>query len=87
MIQETSERQPLRSANRRRFEPSKNQIEEYTPPSSMRVLLKPQNGDHASDDLTIEVHYVLSTENNYLSESLGPSEILYKKICPTLVRP
>ena len=40
----------------------------------MRERLELQNGDHASDDLAIEVHYVLSTEKLYPSESLGPSE-------------
>ena len=36
----------------------------------MRKLLELQNGDHASDDPTIEVRYVQSTEKLYLSKEL-----------------
>ena len=44
----------------------------------MRERLELRNGDHASDDLAIEVHYVLSTEKLYPSERLRPSDILYE---------
>ena len=46
-----------------------------------------RNGDHASDDLAIEVYYVLGTEKLYPSESLGPSENPLRRLVRPLLLP